>query len=121
MTWTLDNTRIFVDEKSSEHKQIIARLQPLMGGTIHHVFGYEDWIFKIRAYVVGNSDLAHLLGLVETGETCVFSGPYGQADVYVNSISVKDQKSIYQTLRSDLDCDSPVYIIDMELYREEDV
>ena len=118
MSWTLGGTRIFVVDKSSEYRQIIARLQPIASGTVYHIFGFENPIFKISAYVVGESDLSDLGAMYNDAALHVFSGPVGFANFYVNSLSVKDQKWVKQTIRPDLDCETNVYLVDIELFQE---
>ena len=116
MAWYLDEARIFVQEKSSDYKQIIARLQPLAGETVHHIFGYESPIFKISALVVGETDAALIAAMPTDGELHSFSGPVGSGWMYVNSVTLKDQKAAFQTIRPDLDCSATVYVVDVELY-----
>ena len=120
MGWYLDSTRIFVTEYNPEFKQIIARLQPLSGPTVHQTFGYESRINKVTAYFVGLTDLAAMREMVEDGALHLFTTAYATSGwFYVNSVSPKLVRSVCQTLRPDLAEDSPVYIADIELYYDE--
>lgn len=118
MSWTLDSTRIFVDAKQDAIKQNIARLQPIEGGTIHQTFGYEFPIIKLGGIIVGETDKASLEAMLRTGNSYTLSG-YGTdyGNFYVSSASFTRIKTISQTLRPDLDCTSPLYIVDLDLYR----
>jgi len=115
--WVLGSVRIFVTDKSDLDNQIIARLQPLSGGTVHQVFGYENEITTIKFYVVGNTDVATLKGYRTTGSTYTLSGwgtNYG--NFYIKSLAFDSTRSICQTLRPDLADDAPVFLATGELY-----
>lgn len=117
MAWTFNGTRIFVQENPRKYEQIIARLNPLNTGTVLHWFGYDDLIENVNALIVGLTDRDSLEALASTGNSYTLSGPYGiVGDFYVKSLQIAQQRSVCQTFRPDLDGDSPVYIVDMELY-----
>jgi|SRR3972149_72101 len=119
MPWTYAGVRIFTQSYVSDKDQIIARLNPLGGGTILHYFGDDDFILKINAYVVGNTDLLNLVSLTTSGVGFPLSTPYGTAgDWSLKHITSNLQSTTCQTLRTDLPEDSPVYIVDLELYDE---
>lgn len=114
MTWTLGGTRIYVQDKSSVSKQIIARLQPLAGPTIEQVFGYESPIIKLNCLVVGEADLATVKSMVTYGSQYALIGQgtnYG--NWYVSNVSEKRTKAIWQTITAD--CDDPVFEVELEL------
>lgn len=118
--WTFNDIRIFVQDYSLGDKNIIARLQPVNAGTVYHHFGYEYAIVSITAYVVGHTDTAALALLARSDDSYSLVSPYGTiGNFHLNSINFKLQKTICQTLRQDLDEDSPVYIAELELYHDE--
>lgn len=119
--WTINGIRIFVQEFNAEKGQIIARLQPLNGGTVLHFFGYDSLITKLSGYVVGLTDGNAILGLTDTKTSYVLTSPYSTTppSYFVKSVSLKLQRSVCQTLRPDLDSDAPVYLAELELYLDE--
>lgn len=120
MTWQLNGIRIFVHKQEEVNKQIIARLQPLTGGTILQVFGYEDVIQKLSAVVVGEADVASLRALTRTGDSYTLTNYEGTVgDFFVNDVQRTRVQCICQTLRPDLDADAPVYEVSITLYRDE--
>jgi hypothetical protein len=115
--WTYAGRRIYVQEYASDHKQIIPRLNPIGDGTIMQIFGYDERILKINAYVVGWADMTALRLLTTSGVAFDLVTPMeGTYEYYCSSVSDKLTKGICQTLRPDLPEDSPVYIADLELY-----
>jgi hypothetical protein len=117
MAWSYNGVRIFVQANTGSKKQIIARLQPLDGGTILQTFGWEERVVKLSGIVVGATDMNSLLELHETGLPYTLSGATGNyGDYYPSSISYEQMASICQTLRPDLPDDSFLYNVDLELY-----
>ena len=117
MAWTLDGIRIFVGESKEDAGQIVPRLQPLSGGTVLQVFGYESDVRTIGAIVVGDTDKDALKALRTTGSTYTLVSPEGTiGDFIVKNVSVNRVPCICQTLRTDLDADSPVYQVEIQLY-----
>lgn len=117
MAWTLNSVRIFVQESNLETSQIIPRLQPLSGGTVLQIFGYDSPVNSINAYVVGDTDRDALVALVTTGTTYTLVSPEGSmGSFYVRKVNYKRIPNICQTMRPDLASDAPVYIFDIELY-----
>jgi hypothetical protein len=118
--WTLNSIRLIVQANSSGAKQIIARLQPISGGTALQIFGYENPIVKLGAIIVGKTDRDALEALTDTGSSYTLSTPYGSANYYVNSFNSKQRGPgiISQSIILDGShtCDDPVYDIDLELY-----
>jgi len=115
--WSYAGRRIFVQEYMSGHKQIIPRLNPIGDGTIMQIFGYDERILKINAYVVGFEDMTALRLLTTSGVAFDLVTPMeGTYEYYCNDISDKLTKGICQTLRPDLAEDAPVYQVDLELY-----
>ncbi len=118
--WKLNNIRIFVQKQEEVDKQIIARLQPLAGGTTLQIFGYEDVVQKLSCVVVGEIDIAALRALTRTGDSYTLTNYEGTVgDFFVNDIQRTRVQCICQTLRPDLDSDSPVFDVSITLYRDE--
>jgi hypothetical protein len=119
MGWYLDSTRIFVQDWKLHEDQIIPRLQPLNGGTVKQIFGYESPITNINAIIVGSADADTLRAMTEDGAThtlVVPSGEYGADSYEVKNIALARIMCICQTIRPDLPTDAPVYTVDIELY-----
>jgi len=117
MAWYIDSTRITVQKLDSDKNQIIPRLQPLSGGTVLQIFGYEDEITSIGCLVVGSGDLSIITAMVTDGLTHTLSGPNNFVhDYYIKSISSKRQLTRAQTFRPDKDCYAEVYNVELELY-----
>lgn len=119
--WYLDLTRIFVQRFDTTNTQIVARLQPLQGLTIHHIFGAESEVISLECYVVGHVDRNAIKAKVRDGNTHTLTGAYG---ISISGLIVKSMKDsltnfICQTLRPDLPENSPVYHVSLELYRNE--
>lgn len=116
--WTYNGIRIIATERGDENPQIVARLNPIGGGTHLQAFGYEDEITKITCVIVGNTDMEAVKALAKTGLSYVLSGSEGIVGSYVLNKCSDRRKQVYrQTLRSDLPEDSPVYWVDLELYK----
>jgi phage protein U len=114
--WYLNTTRIYVQNLTGAGKQTVARLQPLSGPTVHQVFGYESEIFRLKAIVIGETDLSNLKGLVATGSTYTLSG-YGTnyGSFYVTNVSWDKSPAVIQTVTAD--CDDPMFTVDLELFK----
>lgn len=120
MSWTIDSTRIFVQKLNDSDVNIIARLQPVAGGTILHNFGYEDEICKLNGFIVGLTDKAALKAMAKDSANHSLTTPWGDwGDYKVKNVSFELVNVVCQTLRSDLDANSPVFTCDLELYRYE--
>ena len=119
--WYLDTTRIFVQKFDTTNNQIVARLQPLQGLSIHHIFGAESEIINLEGYVVGHTDRNAIKAKVRDGSKHILTGAY---NITISGLIVKSMKDsltnfICQTLRPDLPENSPVYLVNLELYRDE--
>ena len=124
--WTIDSTRIFTQELSDDLGQIIPRLQPLAGDTILQIFGNETSIYKLKGYVVGYDDVdtiktfAHdgiVHTILESPSGIPVSGMFNK-NLYIKKVTAVREKTSMQTIRPDLDCYSPVFSIDLELYTD---
>ncbi len=115
--WSYAGYRIFVQEYQAGHKQIIPRLNPIGAGTILQIFGYDERITKVNAYVVGYSDMTQLRLLTTSGIAFDLVTPMeGTYEYFCNDVQDKLTKGICQTLRPDLAKTAPVYLVDLELY-----
>jgi hypothetical protein len=118
--WYYNNIRIFIEEMPEKTGEVIARLQPLSGGTIHQSFGWESSILNFKGYIVGDTDYAALKVAARDGNyhslTC--SG-VTIGNFYLHSLVISRTKAIWQSLRTDLDCTAPVYSVEGELYWNE--
>lgn len=114
--WTYNNIRIIVQEFGDSSKQNMARLQPIVGGTVLQIFGYEDRIYNVAGYVVGSGDVEALEALRTTGLSYTLEGYGNSYTLYPSSIKANRTMTAYQTLRPDLDCTTPVYYVELELY-----
>jgi len=115
--WKLDNVRIFVQKMVGDMGQIIPRLQPLSDSTVLQFFGWEDEIIKVGAKVVGESDLETIRAMRTDAATHNLTG-YDSFNEswYVKSISWSRDNYPFQTIRPDLDCETPVFTIEIEFY-----
>lgn len=118
--WTLASIRIFVQDLPDSSNQIISRLQPINAGTTLQIFGWENTIYKLSGLVVGLSDCASLRDLRKSATTHSLVGPaetFGTVgDFYVKNVTITPTKGVFQTLRSDLPCETPVFNVEVELY-----
>lgn len=119
--WYLDTTRIFVQKFDTSNTQIIARLQPLSGLSVHQVFGAESEVINLEGLVVGHTDRNALKAKVRDGNFHTLTGAY---EITISGLLVKSMKdtllkTICQTFRPDLPPSAPVYSVSLELYRDE--
>lgn len=118
--WTYGGVRIFLQNVDDSDAQTIARLGPLGGGTILHVFGYDDEVTNVKSYVVGLEDKASLKAMSKTGLKYILSGPYGEwGDYYLKDVKFSLMSVVCQTLRNDLPADSPMFDTQLQLYAYE--
>jgi hypothetical protein len=116
MAWYLDTVRIFVQETSKSWDQLSSELNPLAGGSIIHNFGYSEEKRNVNAYVIGEVDETALALMTTTGLEYTLSGPYGASDYLVKNVTSAQVPVSCQSLRPDLDEDSPVFLVDFELW-----
>jgi hypothetical protein len=116
--WKFNTVQIFVTGYNEHVKQLIARLQPLGLESIYHTFGYQSPEYSIQAYVVGNYDKDLIKYFSGTGLEYTLSGPEGVLGIfYLQDIKITRTTAIHQTIRQDLPDDSPVYQVDLSLYK----
>ena len=117
MAWTYNGYRIYTQEYGVSGKQIIARLQPLVGGTIKQIFGYDSSIIKLTAKVVGQANVDNLEALYKTGSAYALVGPEGALGSWeLASFDAKRDNTVYQTIDPLQDCDEPVFTVSLELW-----
>ncbi len=115
--WTYGNIRIYVQDFDESAKAIIARLQPLGGGTVLHHFGYEDQIYKVSSYVVGIANKNALVAFAQDQTAHDLLTPYITiSGLYANNVSAKLTPFAYQTIDETQACETPVWKVDLELY-----
>jgi hypothetical protein len=118
--WIIDNTRIFVQELNDEAQQVVARLTPIASGTVYHTFGYEELIKNVNAYIVGEVDRENIIDMTRDASTHTLSGMgITWGDFYLKQAGFTMVNISCQTLRPDLDDDAPVYIVDLEFWKDE--
>jgi hypothetical protein len=118
--WTYGTVRIFTQSLEDTGDQILARLEPLGGGTTIHKFGYGDLISKVSGYIVGLTDRATLITMYRSGNDYTLTTPWASwGDYYLKNLSLKPINSICQTIRPDLADDAPVFEFSFELYKNE--
>lgn len=116
MNWEFNSIRIFVNKYEGSGKQIMPLLQPLSGGTVVQFYGYETDVRSISGLIVGESDLTSLRALKNTATAYVLNSPEGTlGNYYLKAIKWDRLPTIYQTIRTDLDCEAPVYSVSLEL------
>lgn len=119
MSWTLGGYQIYVEELKDSAEQIIADLQPISSGTIHHIFGWQKPVYTLAGTVVTTATKNSLRALTATGTTHVLSGDEGVlGSFYVKSVKVDRYKQPYQRIRSDLPVTTPVYKVTIELLED---
>lgn len=81
------------------------------------IFGFERAIITINAYIVGLTDASQIVQLTEDASPHILTGPEGViSTVYVSKVGLKRIQTRYQTLRTDLDCEAPVFLATITLF-----
>ena len=120
MAWYLESVRVFPQTLSDEWDQLIAELNPLGGGSIYHQFGWTDEKRSVTAYIVSNEDKAAIRTMVSGQQLVTLSGPYGNNDFYLKSASIEAlNKVICQTFHTEKNDTDPVYMVDLEFWKDE--
>jgi len=117
--WSYNGIRIYVVDSSNNLKETVARLQPLRYKTVHHVFGWESPITKLKFYVVGSTNMANLETVVESGTSMVLGSPWGDlGNYYPSTMTATLLPTIRQTLDITQDCTALVYMVEGEFYKD---
>lgn len=120
MPWTYNSIRIYVNELNDTDIQEVAKLTPFGGGSIYHVFGYQDPATKISGIIVGLDDRDSLRACKEDGGIYELDTPWGVwCSGYLKQLTSKLQNSYCQTMRADLPDKYPVFVVELEIYNEE--
>lgn len=115
--WKYGGVRIFVTDIQDDVQQIVARLNPIAGGTVMQIFGWDDPVYKIDATIVGEADHASLVGMRDSGTDYDLLTPETTiSGLVLSKASFRRVYTIGQTLRPDLDCTAPVYEVSLELF-----
>jgi len=118
--WTYGTVRIFTQTLEDSGEQILARLDPLGGGTTIHKFGYSDLITRVTGYIVGLTDRSTLITMYRSGSDYTLTTPWASwGSYYLKNLTLKPINTICQTLRPDLDEASPVFEFSLEIYKNE--
>jgi hypothetical protein len=119
--WTIGGVRFYCTDLQDNKSQIIARLNPLAGGTTLHFFGWDDRITKISGYVVGISNKETIEDFNEDGNTArTLMTPYGTwGDFFISKTTFTLTNVICQTLDPTQDADEPVFKAEVEIFRSE--
>lgn len=121
MAWTYGGVRIYAQESSRSSAQILARLQPVNGGTVIHSFGYESMIRNVTAIVVGDTNDAALYAFSKDGGTThELVSPEGSLGNWIcKGYSSRRTDSTCQTIDTTQPETAPVYEVELELHRED--
>jgi hypothetical protein len=122
MSWTFNGVRLYVQEKSNDVEQIIARLNPVSGPTILHRWGRESEVLSLNALVLTSGDITLLDALTASATSYPFNTPEGSGGMWIlNKLSWDRHESINHTFfdRPALDSNTPLYRVSMELYLDE--
>jgi len=114
--WKIDTVRVFMQELPEQAGQIIPRLQPVGDKTVLQIFGYESDTYRAKMKIVGYTDHEALKAMAKDGVVHTVSGVGFHKDVLVKSFSSSRNLTVAQTIRPDLDCESPVFDVELELY-----
>jgi len=119
MAWKLEDVRIFLQDLSNTEERVTAVLQPIEGYSVVQLLGNKVPIYNINYYIVGDADKTKINQYVYSGSLCTLSGPDGiVGDFYIHNAKFERQMVIKQTIRTDLDVDEKVYVVNSELYKD---
>jgi hypothetical protein len=120
MAWTWHGVRIYTIDENDVNKPIVAKLQPLQGGTVIQTYGYENEVIKISCYVVGASNLATLKSDADVQPLvaqALVSDLGTVGNYYLTTLSSKRSHAIRQNLDTSQSNTAPVYQVDLELLK----
>jgi len=118
MTWKLEDVRIFLQKVGNTEERITAVLQPIEGYSVIQLLGNKVPIYNIEYYIVGDADKTKLNQYVYSGSLVTLSGPDGiVGNFYMHNAKFERQMVIAQTIRTDLEIDDKVYIVNSELFK----
>ena len=96
VNWSYGGVQLIVIDRVMDNDQIIARLNPVGGGTVLQYFGDDDRIEKITAYVVGVTDVALLQSYTTSGVPFTYVTPLCSSisGYSLKHVSIKQLNSI---------------------------
>jgi hypothetical protein len=120
MAWSLGSHRLYVQKSSENTSQIMPRLQPLSGGSVLQVFGFDSIVRSVTAIVVGDTIKNALVAFAQDGGTThAFVSPEGSLGSWIVKSCVPNRTdSTCQSIDQTQPDTAPVYEIDMELWKE---
>lgn len=116
MSWSINGIRVITQTFEDANKQTIPRLQPLGGGTILQVFGYENSVYQMSGKVVGETNYTALKALAKSGLSYTLTTDLDTKTVYVASANFRRDETRTQTIDPQQDCYAPVWTVTLELY-----
>lgn len=117
--WKLEDVRIFLQKQGNTEERITAVLQPLEGYSVIQLLGNKVPIYNVEYYIVGDTDKTKINQYIYSGTLCTLSGPDGVVgNFYIHNAKFERQMVIKQTIRTDLDIDDKVYVVNSELYQD---
>lgn len=122
MAWTFNGIRLYVQDKSSDVEQIIARLNPSSGPTILHRWGRDSEVLNITALVLTSGDIGLLDETTLSVTSYQLNTPEGDGGMWIlKKLSWDRSDSINHTFfdRPSLDTNTPLYRVSMEFYLDE--
>lgn len=115
--WSVGGVRVYTQDIQEDEDQIVARLNPLAGGTTLHFFGYDDKITKLSGIVVGRTNQGTLESFNTDATSRELMTPWGSwGNFYIKHTTFKLIPSSCQTLDLTQAEDVPVWKVDIELY-----
>jgi len=118
MTWKLEDVRIFLQSLGNTEERVTAVLQPIEGYSVIQLLGNKVPIYSVEYYIVGDADKTKIGQYVYSGSLVTLSGPDGVVgDFYLHTAKFERQMVVKQTIRTDLEIDDKVYIVNSELYK----
>lgn len=119
MAWKLEDIRIFLQKLDDTQERVTAVLQPIEGYSVLQLLGNKVPTYSIEYYIVGDADKTKINQYVYSGTLCTLSGPDGVVgNFYIHNAKFARQMVVKQTIRTDLDIDEKVYVVNSELYQD---
>lgn len=119
--WSYGSQRIYVQKITKGASQIMPRLQPLSGGSILQVFGYDSTVRNITAIVVGDTIEQAIEAFSKDSATAhALVSPEGALGNWIlKDYNSNRTDSTCQTIDTSQAEDVPVYEIEMTLWRQD--
>lgn len=118
--WAIGGIRIYVSDSAEETGQILPRLQPLSGGTIIQVFGYESTVRNVVGLVVGEANKNSIRDIAQADVAVDFETWEGDLHTGImRKFNAKRTPIVCQTIDTLQDETAPVYEVSFEFYIED--